>query len=123
MSTNTPKEGSICYGPFQAKYSILKDLTPLSRFYLVSLSVYYQDDEILSDDLTLTVRLHIAKGYYSDELDDYLLVVHNRIKRYVWTTLLEESFVKKELLDSQAKVLLRRVGNNLLESLYPTKPS
>lgn len=123
MSTNTPQEGSIHYGPFDASYSILKDPTPLSRFYAVTLTVHYRGEVVLSDDLTLTVCLHLTKGYYSAELDEYLKMVHNRIKSYIWSTLLEESFVMKGLLDGQAHVLLRRVGNNLLESLYSTKPS
>lgn len=123
MSDNIPKEGRIHYGPFDADYSILKDSTPLSRFYTVTLTVHYQGEVVLSDNLTLTVCLHLTKGYYSVELDEYLKVVHNRIKSYIWSTLLEESFVMKGLLDGQAHVLLRRVGNNLLESLYPTKSS
>lgn len=113
---------TIHYGPFTANYSIVKDTTPLSRFYTVNISVYYKGTLVVKDDVTVTVCLHLTKGYYSEDLDDYLLALHNMVKRYVWTHLIEEDFTFKGLLCGQAHVLIKRVGNNLLESLYPNVP-
>lgn len=123
MSNQVPTIETIYYGPLEARYSIVKDTTPLSRFYTVSLEVYHLGNKVVSDELTLTVCLHLTKGYYSTDLDEYLDVMHNRVKSYIWATLIEEDFGFKNLLCGQAHVLLKRVGNNLLESLYQTKPS
>lgn len=123
MTTGIKTTDSIYYGEFTAEYGIVKDKTPLSQFYQVRVRILYKTQLIIDDSLPLIIKLHLAQGYYSDELVDYTIALQKSVERYVWTHLLEVSYLTKGLLIKQSQVLVDRVGSNLLEKLYPTGPS